>query len=197
MIKFPTEWKNKNMFQTTNQIWWFDSATIGIQDFRKAQKDRSFEITTSTPFIKLHKSCSHENIHWHGTSHMSSGQNRVLSLIWHAHIRVLPYRLWGFQYSRRYQWGIGSSPIAYEGLVQPQKGQEEARLESKTAPVDSQCLHAPFEYGDFTAVDGTNIWPHMEVSTTGGSLKWFIYTIILENSQLKWSCFSFFQWDSY
>ena len=46
-------------------------------------------------------------------------------------IMVVPYRLWGFQYSRRYhKWGIGigSSPIGYEGFVQPQKGQGEARL---------------------------------------------------------------------
>ena len=36
----------------------------------------------------------------------------------HAQIRVVPYRLWGFQYSPRYhKWGIGigSSPIGYEG----------------------------------------------------------------------------------
>ena len=38
-----------------------------------------------------------------------------------------------FQYSRRYhKWGIGigSSPIGYEGFVQPWKGQGEARLNS-------------------------------------------------------------------
>ena len=45
-------------------------------------------------------------------------------------IRVVPYRLWGFQYSRRYhKWGIGtgSSPIGFEGFVQPRKGQGEAK----------------------------------------------------------------------
>ena len=172
MIKFPTEWTNKNMFQTTNQIWWFDSANIGIQDFRKAQKDRSFEITTSPPFIKLHRWCSHENIHWHGISHMSSGQNHVLSLTCHAHIRVLPYRLWGFQYSRRYQWGIGSSPIAYEGLVQPQKGQGEARLVPKTAPVDSQCKRT------------LRIWRfyswrwYKHMTTYGGFHNWWIFKMV-------------------
>ena len=43
---------------------------------------------------------------------------------------VVPYRLWGFQYSRRYhKWGIGigSSPIGCEGFVQPRKGQGEAK----------------------------------------------------------------------
>ena len=46
-------------------------------------------------------------------------------------IWVVPYRLWGFQDSRKYHtWGIGigSSPIRYEGFVKPRKGQGEARL---------------------------------------------------------------------
>ena len=46
-------------------------------------------------------------------------------------IRVVPYQLQGFQYSRRYhKWGIGigSCPIGYEGFVHPRKGQGEAKL---------------------------------------------------------------------
>ena len=59
-----------------------------------------------------------------------SGQNYILNWC-HAQTRVVPYRLWGFQYSRRYRkWGYRYRVIPYRlwRFCATRKGQGEARL---------------------------------------------------------------------
>ena len=60
--------------------------------------------------------------------YMSSRANYIFNAM---HKLGVPYRLWRFQYSRRYhKWGvgIGSTPIGYKAFMQPQKGQGAATL---------------------------------------------------------------------
>ena len=77
------------------------------------------------------------------------GEIHMLSLMPYTNSRrVAPYRLWGFQYSRKYHtWdiGIGSSPVGFEGFVQPRKGQGE------TKPNSQYNNLVGYPYGCFTS----------------------------------------------
>ena len=77
------------------------------------------------------------------------GEIHMLSLMPYTNSRrVAPYRLWGFQYSGKYHtWdiGIGSSPVGFEGFVQPRKGQGE------TKPNSQYNSLVGYPYGCFTS----------------------------------------------
>ena len=84
-------------------------------------------VTIGTVFLLLGLPCSSGEFkqHTHGENKGTQPKKQ------YAYSLNLMPCLCGFQYSRKYhKWGIGigSSPIGYEGFVQPQKGQDKAKL---------------------------------------------------------------------